>query len=61
MGKICLLKSYYMPILTYGAKAWTQTKADIIRLMTATCKKLRGKCHERENKYIGDAIGKFPD
>jgi hypothetical protein len=34
VGKIFLLKSYYMPMLKYGAETWTWTKADINRLMT---------------------------
>jgi hypothetical protein len=34
-GKICLFKSYCMPILTYGAETWTWTKASINRLVAA--------------------------
>jgi isocitrate dehydrogenase kinase/phosphatase len=33
--RICLLESYYMVILTYGAETWTWIKPDISRLMTA--------------------------
>jgi hypothetical protein len=43
MEKMCLLKIYYMPILTYGAKTWTQMKADIIRLMTADMRLVKVK------------------
>jgi hypothetical protein len=36
-GKICVFKSYYMPIFTYRADTWTWTRADtcISRLMVA--------------------------
>jgi hypothetical protein len=45
-SKICLFKSYYMPILMYGAETWTWTKADISRLMTEDMrflKSIKGK------------------
>jgi hypothetical protein len=37
-GEICLLKTYYMSILTYGAETLTWTKPDISRLMVAEMK-----------------------
>jgi hypothetical protein len=39
--KVCLFKSYYMPILMYGAESWTWTKADISRLTVAGMRFLR--------------------
>jgi hypothetical protein len=40
-GNICLFKSYYMPILTYGAKIWTCAKAGISRLTAAEMRFIR--------------------
>jgi hypothetical protein len=51
--KLYLFKSYYMPVLTYGSKTWTLTKADISRLMAAEIRFLRGiegKTQKRWNK-----------
>jgi hypothetical protein len=33
-GRMCLFKSYYMPILTYGPESQTCSKVNISRLMT---------------------------
>jgi hypothetical protein len=42
-----------MPILTYGPKTWTQTKADIRKLMTADMRLVRSENAMREkiNSY----------
>jgi hypothetical protein len=47
-GKICLFKSYYMPILTYGPETRTWTKADISTAMAAKMIFLRHR--ERKNR-----------
>jgi hypothetical protein len=51
-GKVCVFKSYCVPILTYGAEAWTWTKADISRLTAAETQFLRNT----EGKTTTDRI-----
>jgi hypothetical protein len=48
---MCLLESYYLPILTYGAETWTWAKTGISRLMAAELRVLgsmEGKPKELE-------------
>jgi hypothetical protein len=39
--EICLLKSYYMSILTHGTEIWTWTKLNISKLMATEMRFLR--------------------
>jgi hypothetical protein len=48
-GKIYLFKSYYVPILTYGAETCTWTKASISRLMAREMRFIR-KNQKGQNK-----------
>jgi hypothetical protein len=60
-GKMCLFKSYCMPILTYGAETWIWTKADISRLMAADMKFLRSIQAKKRERMRNEKTGESKD